>query len=492
MTYRLGRRDFLKAAGAAALAASAGRWRRAYAAPQPMHDVIVLLPGIMGSVLKKDGRDLWAPSAAGLIDAFRTLGHSIDALKLTHDAPDVDDLGDGVTADRLFPDVHLFPGLWKIDGYTKVARRIKSEFAVEPEANFFEFPYDWRRDNRVAARRLARKTHDWLRAWRTRSGNEKAKLILIAHSMGGLVSRYFLECLDGWRDTKMLITFGTPYAGSLNALDFIANGFKKQLGGLVLADLTNLLRSFTSVYQLLPIYPCYAAGDGKLVRVGETPGIPGVDATRAAQALAFHREIEHAVDAHRKDGAYLRDGYAIHPIVGTYQTTSQSAQRSDHGVKVLPTYPGRDYVDGDGTVPRSSATPIELSGKGTEVFVAEIHGSLQNADPALVQVAGLLSPVYEALRGPLPPGISLSLDDAYAAGEPIRIRSRCQDDEAELAAVVVDAGSGREVARSVMRPGSGDLQEAECPPLPEGTYRATVSMRGTAAAVSDVFVVSGA
>ena len=45
--------------------------------------------------------------------------------------------------------------------------------------------------------------------------------------MGGLVSRYFLECLEGWKDTKALVTFGTPYRGSLNALDGLANGLKK-------------------------------------------------------------------------------------------------------------------------------------------------------------------------------------------------------------------------------------------------------------------------
>ena len=42
-------------------------------------------------------------------------------------------------------------------------------------------------------------------------------------SMGGLVSRYFLEVLEGWRDARALLTFGTPYRGSLNALDALAS-----------------------------------------------------------------------------------------------------------------------------------------------------------------------------------------------------------------------------------------------------------------------------
>ena len=68
----------------------------------------------------------------------------------------MDDLGDGITAPEVIRDVHLIPGLWKIDGYTKMLRYIEETFDVTRGRNLFEFPYDWRRDNRVAARRLQR------------------------------------------------------------------------------------------------------------------------------------------------------------------------------------------------------------------------------------------------------------------------------------------------------------------------------------------------
>lgn len=45
--------------------------------------------------------------------------------------------------------------------------------------------------------------------------------------MGGLVARYFLEYLEGWRDSSRLVTFGTPYRGSLNALNFLVHRVKK-------------------------------------------------------------------------------------------------------------------------------------------------------------------------------------------------------------------------------------------------------------------------
>jgi pimeloyl-ACP methyl ester carboxylesterase len=194
----------------------------------PVSDVIVLLPGITGSVLQKDGRDIWALSGGAAVRALTSLGSSIKGLKLDDDNPAADDLGDGIVATRVIADTHLIPGLWKIDGYGRIAKTIRDEFDIQPGVNFFEFPYDWRRDNRVHARRLARESWDWLKQWRERSGNDDAKLVLIAHSMGGLICRHFLEVLDGWKNTRLLLTFGTPYRGSLNALDFIVNGDEKK------------------------------------------------------------------------------------------------------------------------------------------------------------------------------------------------------------------------------------------------------------------------
>ena len=96
---------------------------------------------------------------------------------------------------------------------------------------------------------------DRLAVWRRYTGNPDAKTILLAHSMGGLVARYYLEALEGHRDARALITFGTPYRGAPQALEPLVNGMRK--GWL---DLTSMIRSFTSVYQLLPIYQCIDTG----------------------------------------------------------------------------------------------------------------------------------------------------------------------------------------------------------------------------------------
>jgi hypothetical protein len=46
---------------------------------------------------------------------------------------------------------------------------------------------------------------------------------------------------------------------------------------------------------------------------------------------------------------------------------------------------------GDGTVPRVSATPLELSNARREIFVSEVDASLQNFNAGLVNLTGILT-----------------------------------------------------------------------------------------------------
>jgi triacylglycerol esterase/lipase EstA (alpha/beta hydrolase family) len=155
-----------------------------------MHDLVVLLPGISGSVLQRDNEDLWAISGQALWTAMRDGRERIAKLRLPEHSP------------------------------------------------------DWRRSNRETAAALDRFLGQQLERWRTWSHWKDAKVILLAHSMGGLVARYCLEVLKRWPDCRALITFGTPFRGSLNALDYLANGFRK--AGV---DMTDVMRSMPSVWR---------------------------------------------------------------------------------------------------------------------------------------------------------------------------------------------------------------------------------------------------
>lgn len=465
-------------------------------ARKEMKDVIVVVPGILGSELMKDGKKIWSMSAGGAWNALRTLGNSIKDLELEDDNPDLDDLGDGVTASRLLSDLHLLPGFWTIDGYGKIRDTILKSFVVTPGDNYFEFPYDWRRDNRVAGRKLRIASEEWLSAWRDKSGNGEARLILLCHSMGGLVARDFLERHGGWRDTKSLITFGTPYRGSVNALRTLHKGFKKKLGPITLFDITKMARSLTSMYQLLPIYKCYDPGAGTMVRVGETMGIPGVDAGRAAAALKFHHEIRDLAAAHGDDVEYIEKGYGIHPIIGIDQPTLQSARLDNGKVLFSRQYPGAD-LGGDGTVPQVSAVPIGWDDKRIGTYSSEKHASLQNSAPMLTQVRGMLTAAkidLERFEAPPPfsPRLSLDVEDVLDDGDSVLVRVRANLGEPEMRLVVTNADTGAEVAKpDPMKPRDDGWAAFELPPLAEGLYRVVAGSAGGPDTVTTVVAVLG-
>jgi hypothetical protein len=457
-----------------------------------MDDVIVLLPGILGSVLARDGKEVWAPTPGAGWRALWSLGRSVKDLQLTEDPADKDDLGDGVVATRLVPGLHLIPGLWGIDGYSGIRRMILDNFDVVAGRTYLEFPYDWRRDNRVAARKLAQTVGPVLHE--VRKDNPQAKLVLVGHSMGGLVSRYYLECLDGWKDTRMLVTFGTPYRGSLNALDFIANGFVKKVGPLKLLDLSPLLRSLTSVYQLLPIYQCIDAGGPKPVRPAESQGVPHLDGQRASSALRdFFRAIEAGVSDRPEDA------YEIQPVVGITQPTKQSAVLADGKLRLVETRRDAQGADvdesGDGTVPRVSATPIELGDNSRSIYAAQKHATLQEVESVQTNLLGILTQVPElsSIRD-LRSGLSLYLDDAFGPGEPVAVRVEVAEPRLELATTVTDLATKRQEGPFPLRDDADGSYRLELPPRPPGDYRVTVAgmnvTRELVQPVSDIFMVA--
>jgi pimeloyl-ACP methyl ester carboxylesterase len=492
------------------------------AMPKPvMRDIVILLPGIMGSVLQKDGRDVWALSGQAVWGALTNLSDTLRSLELNDKNPDpapdkleamlaanpkaLDDLGDGIRATRLLQDVHLIPGLWKIDGYTNTKNLILQEFQItegtfedSKPANFFEFPYDWRRDIRISAYRLKHLIDQKLKIWREKTGADDAKVILVAHSLGGLVSRYYLEVLEGWVDCKMLVTFGTPYRGSLNALNFVSNGFKASF-----LDFTKIVRSCTGVYQLLPTFEALeVVGSNGFHRV-DRQTVPNLDRARATAAMDFHAEITTKALEHQQNEDY-RKKFKIVPIVGIHQPTLQTAILDGKSLSVRDTMSRAElepFASGDGTVPQISAVPEELFNdlKSSQIFHAESHASLQANTAALLQLKqelirsqGLGIEIRGGLEAKAQGSISLDVDDLYLPEEPIHLRGKiiCEQPAAARLTAELTSSNGRQSITF-----SGDLegwQTATIDHLPAGLYRIEVSADpGWFDKVHDVFEVAG-
>jgi len=418
-----------------------------------MRHMVILLPGIMGSALQKDGKDLWALSGQALWGYLLNLKDKVEQLRLKGDDWKVDDLGDGVHAARLIEDLHSIPPLVEHAGYSVIRRGIAEFFGLtegsilQPadEASFFTFPYDWRRDNRVAARKLQKFIQDQLPRWRSYSGAKDAQVILVGHSMGGLVSRYYLEVLGGWRDCAAVITVGSPHRGAVGAIDALSNGVKKMA-----IDFGNVMKSFPSGYQIVSTYPAIKVGD-KYVRAAETDAIPNVDqALVKAGREDFLEAIRLAAIENAKDPDYVQ---RLIPWVGTRQDTIQSAEVK--GGKLILSYDppaGLDasLADGDGTVPRVSAVPADLDGQRLERFAVERHGWLTNNEmtlqPLLDTLRQIASPGAGTMFGTgeeeaVRPAISLRMDPVFLRDEPVSIRVK-----------LVDGGEGAQGVALSVRP----------------------------------------
>lgn len=330
-------------------------------------------------------------------------------------------------------------------------------------------------------------------------------MILIAHSMGGLVARYWLEVLGGWRSCRALITLGTPFQGSLDAVGYVANGYKKSFG-----DLNDVVRSCPAVYELMPTYQAILH-DGEWWRSADV-SIPRANADYLQAAAEFHAEITTARAANEKEQEYLDHGYSMVPVIGVRQTTHQSATFDGTRLELARTSP--DWVDrelegGDGTVPRTSAAPDETDTNPFGAsFMGEQHGSLQNN---LHAVGDLLERIRQSqahtmreLQGSWrsrAKAIDVVVDDLVLPGEPVLINTRGVDSDGTsvldvdlVGVITADPGNGMD-PRPVTFEEGVDWLEVTIGDLPPGRYRVTISdSERTAAAplpVTGLFEVAG-
>lgn len=450
-------------------------------------DVVVLIPGIMGSVLERDGKVIWGGSTDTILRAlFSGTSSLADDLDLANQSGEV-------VATRLLTTVHMLPALWKIDGYDTLSQMLVDKLKLLRGENFFEFPYDWRLDNRVNAKLLQEQSSIWLENWRSSRGGKHAKLILVAHSMGGLISRYFIEHERGWRDTRALYTLGTPFRGSLNAVDALSNGLR--VGPLAFTKLTHVLRNFPSAYQLLPRYRCFDQGDGNMIRLDEAQEIPNLALDQVKQGIGFQHEIARSIERNQQSNSYYENRPKIHPIVGIAQATFQAARLGDATLQMLYELNGEN-LGGDGTVPRVSAIPFEEERDGRQMYVGTKHAALQSALPVQTHLFGKLTHFFEgeqynSLRSfGAAHCIALSCADVYFADQPVLIKARPGISVAQMQVRIVQDATGELVGNYPLKlQADGSYQGSYT--LPAGYfYRIQVSAQGAINAAEDSFYVA--
>jgi pimeloyl-ACP methyl ester carboxylesterase len=451
-----------------------------------LRDLIVIIPGILGSALEKSGRRIWPIPIRTLVTSWAQLEIAND-LTLPSDDPAQDRAPDGMLATEILQDFAVIPGCLKYEGYTPLLRGLRDTFDIAPAregraGNLIEFAYDWRRDNRVTARQLALRLESALRAWRESTGLENARLILLAHSMGGLVARYYLEVLGGWKSCRLLVTFGTPHRGSVQILKYLAQGYS--VLGL---DLSPAVHSFASSYQLLPTYPVIESVTDWL-RAAECSEIPRISREKAAEGRRFHDSIVESAKDNARDAAYR--SFTQLPVIGTGQPTVQSAHLKDGRLEFRRTPPRavpEAYGGGDGRVPVVSAIPVDQAeAVGCFVFSPEQHSTLHNdrrtLDNLLLNLRQLQAPGTANIRGGLETAtpqswLSLDLDDVYEEGRTVELKTKLEGDCHDVEAISahlrsLDGELQQEV--SLTRSQSGGWT-GELDSLPPGGFEVSIS-----------------
>ena len=363
---------------------------------------VLVLPGIMGSELESvdrsgDADRIW-------LNFLRLIAGRIDDLELDENG----------SAAKLGVQVRT-AGVHR-KTYVPLLMELDTSWNVRP------FAYDWREDVDKSAARLDGEV---------RAFGAGEPVHLVAHSMGGLVSRRFLQIhRDTWRAMDdpsgrgrggRLVMLGTPNRGSF-AIPLTLTGMEKVVQTLARADLRHdlgqllaILSSFPGLYQMLPS-PRVSLGDdhSKLFEAASWGEVP-VRKPLLARGHSFLRELHDVVDPQR-----------LFYIAGVNQPTPAKIRIDAPG-----RFSYRETLDGDGRVPHELGL---LEGVAT-YWVNEIHGDLAKNGDVLDAMTELLTsgetsvlsqtkpskPLSRALRRgwlpaeelePVPPAIDTILADA--------------------------------------------------------------------------------
>ena len=283
--------------------------------------------------------------------------------------------------------------------------------------NVLVFPYDWRLDIRNSADLLADKINAQF--------GSSSGVHLVAHSMGGLVSRSLAQRHPAqWAQMGQLVMMGTPNYGSLS-IAHLYTGLYRLMRILAavdrqhnLSELVQLAKNFVGTYQMLPridklsgtttpakLYDPATYGDLHPLR------------DRLDDAQKFQAELD-----------IIQNPERLTYIAGANQPTAD-------GVSDWSRLNNMDAYTftrmGDGTVPHSLGL---LPGIAATYFVEEEHSALPSNQIVMEAVGKILSglPVQGvATQPPAPdrgPGENLAAvkaaedDRAVADAEALRVR----------------------------------------------------------------------
>jgi pSer/pThr/pTyr-binding forkhead associated (FHA) protein len=197
--------------------------------------IVIFVPGLMGS-------EMWRGSER-IFPNIKTLFTNPEVLQ--YPLP--------LEPRKILDQVVIVPNLIKLDQYNRLGDYLVEELDYQRGVDFFEFPYDWRQDVRTSARQLGALIESLPRS---------QPLVIIAHSLGTMVSRYYIERLGGKGRVERVILLGGPHRGVVKALTSLLAAPELLPFGIMGERLRQVCMTFPSSYQILPTYPLAVDASG--------------------------------------------------------------------------------------------------------------------------------------------------------------------------------------------------------------------------------------
>ena len=219
---------------------------------------VILIPGSFGTRLRdpQSGKEVW-PGNLGdiLFSRYEQLALSIDPVTLDPLPGALEPAG---IADQAAGREFYAQIMRTLENFGGYRRSNPGSPTVTGERRYYILAYDWRQDIVQSSRQL----DQLVRQVQADYGNPELKVDILAHSMGALVTRYYLrygteDVLDnndfpvnyeGARHVRRAIMVGAPNLGSIAALQHILDGLQVGLQRIP----TEVLITFPGAYQLLP------------------------------------------------------------------------------------------------------------------------------------------------------------------------------------------------------------------------------------------------